>query len=70
MRYAIVYERAANNYSAYCPDLPGCVATGATKKETKKQIKAAIALHMQGLRADQALRRSPKPNATSRKPRT
>ena len=52
MRYAIVIERAENNYSAYVPDLPGCVATGATIQETEKEIREAIELHIAGLRED------------------
>jgi predicted RNase H-like HicB family nuclease len=52
MRYAIVVERAANNYSAYVPDLPGCVATGATMEETEQLIREAIELHLTGLRED------------------
>ena len=52
MRYAIVIEKAAENYSAYVPDLPGCVATGATLEETERMIREAIELHVQGLRAD------------------
>ncbi|MFZ4766150.1 MAG: type II toxin-antitoxin system HicB family antitoxin [Roseimicrobium sp.] len=52
MRYAIVIERAENNYSAYVPDLPGCVATGATIQETEKQIREAIEFHIAGLRED------------------
>lgn len=52
MRYAIVIEEAANNYSAYVPDLPGCVATGATVEEVETQIRAAIAFHLEGLRED------------------
>jgi predicted RNase H-like HicB family nuclease len=52
MRYAIVIERAENNYSAYVPDLPGCVATGATVEETERQIREAIAFHIAGLRED------------------
>jgi predicted RNase H-like HicB family nuclease len=52
MRYAIVVERAANNYSAYVPDLPGCVATGATMDETEQLIREAIELHLSGLRED------------------
>ena len=52
MRYAIVIERAQNNYSAYVPDLPGCVATGATVEETEKLIREAIKLHLTGLRED------------------
>ena len=52
MRYAIVIERAENNYSAYVPDLPGCVATGATVQETESQIREAIEVHIAGLRED------------------
>jgi predicted RNase H-like HicB family nuclease len=52
MRYAIVIEKPANNYSAYVPDLPGCVATGATVVEEESQIREAIAIHLDGLRED------------------
>ena len=52
MRYAIVIEKAKNNYSAYVPDLPGCVATGATLEEAKSQIHDAIEFHLEGLRQD------------------
>ena len=52
MRYAIVVERAVNNYSAYVPDLPGCVATGTTMEETEQLIREAIELHLTGLRED------------------
>jgi predicted RNase H-like HicB family nuclease len=52
MRYAIVIEKSGKNYSAYVPDLPGCVATGATVEETEKLIREAIAFHVEGLRAD------------------
>lgn len=52
MRYAIVIEKAAGNYSAYVPDLPGCVATGATVVEVQQQIREAIAFHLEGLRED------------------
>ena len=52
MRYSIVVERAVNNYSAYVPDLPGCVATGATMEETEQLIREAIELHLAGLRED------------------
>jgi predicted RNase H-like HicB family nuclease len=44
MRYAIVIEKLESNYSAYVPDLPGCVATGATIEEIEQQIKEAISL--------------------------
>ena len=52
MRYAIVIETAQGNYSAYVPDLPGCVATGNTIDETERQIREAIEFHLEGLRAD------------------
>jgi predicted RNase H-like HicB family nuclease len=52
MRYAIVIENAGANYSAYVPDLPGCVATGATLEECEQQIREAIAFHLEGLRED------------------
>jgi len=52
MRYAIVIEQAEGNYSAYVPDLPGCVATGATMAEVDSEIREAIAFHVEGLRAD------------------
>ncbi|MDP2878541.1 MAG: type II toxin-antitoxin system HicB family antitoxin [Sulfuricella sp.] len=52
MRYAIVVEKTENNYSAYVPDLPGCVATGQTVEETENEIREAIAFHIEGLRED------------------
>ena len=52
MRYAIVIEKAENNYAAYVPDLPGCVATGFTIEETEQQIREAIDLHLRGMRED------------------
>jgi predicted RNase H-like HicB family nuclease len=52
MRYAIVIERAEGNYSAYVPDLPGCVSTGATVAETERNIREAIRFHLDGLRED------------------
>lgn len=52
MRYAIVIEQAEGNYSAYVPDLPGCVATGGTVEEVEEQIRAAITFHLEGLRED------------------
>ena len=54
MRYAIVIERADDNFSAYVPDLPGCVATGASVEETEQAIRAAIEFHIDGLREDGA----------------
>lgn len=52
MRYAVVIEQANDNYSAYVPDLPGCVTTGMTIAEVERNIKEAVALHLDGLRED------------------
>lgn len=52
MKYPIVIEKAKGNYSAYSPDIPGCVATGRTPAETMKRMKKAIMLHIEGLRED------------------
>jgi len=52
MRYAVVIENAGGNFSAYVPDLPGCVATGATVVETEQAIREAIELHLEGMRED------------------
>jgi predicted RNase H-like HicB family nuclease len=48
----VVIEKADGNYSAYVPDLPGCVATGRTPEDVREQVRVAIALHIQGLRED------------------
>ena len=61
MRYAVVIEKAQGNYSAYVPDLPGCVATGATAADVEREIREAIAFHIEGLREDGL----PVPAATS-----
>jgi predicted RNase H-like HicB family nuclease len=52
MKYPIIIEKADNNYSAYCPDLPGCVATGKTPDETVKRMREAIEYHLAGLTED------------------
>jgi predicted RNase H-like HicB family nuclease len=52
MRYAVVIEKAEKNYSAYVPDLPGCIATGATIAEVEGEIREAIEFHIEGLRED------------------
>jgi predicted RNase H-like HicB family nuclease len=52
MRYAVVIEKAGENFSAYVPDLPGCIATGATLSETEGEIREAIRFHIDGLKAD------------------
>jgi len=62
VRYAIVIEKATNNYSAYVPDVPGCVAAGDTVEQVEREIKEAIAFHLDGLRADGL----PVPESTSR----
>lgn len=51
-KYLVVFEKANHNYSAYSPDLPGCVATGATRKEAETNIRAAIVFHIEGLKED------------------
>jgi len=51
-RFLIVIENAGSNFSAYSPDLPGCVATGATHEETERNMYAAIQMHIEGLRED------------------
>lgn len=52
MRYAVVIEKADGNYSAYVPDLPGCIATGDSVQAVEDQIRAAIRFHIDGLKAD------------------
>ena len=52
MRYAIVIEKTESNYSAYVPDLPGCVATGASIRQVETEIREAIEFHIEGLRED------------------
>ncbi len=51
-RFLVVIEKANNNYSAYSPDLPGCVATGTTREEAEKNMYEAIEMHIQGLLED------------------
>jgi predicted RNase H-like HicB family nuclease len=62
MRYAIVIENAGGNFSAYVPDLPGCIATGASVQEVEQSIREAIAFHLDGLKQDG----SPIPQPSSR----
>jgi predicted RNase H-like HicB family nuclease len=52
IRYAVVIEKAATNNAAYVPDLPGCVATGATVADTEALLREAIELHLEGMRED------------------
>jgi len=52
MEYLVVIEKAERNYSAYLPDLPGCVATGSTPEETIQRIEKAVDMHIRGLKED------------------
>jgi predicted RNase H-like HicB family nuclease len=52
MKYAVVFEVSSNNYAAYVPDLPGCVATGLSREEVEVNIRKAIAFHLEGLREE------------------
>jgi predicted RNase H-like HicB family nuclease len=52
MRYAVVIEKSEGNYSAYVPDLPGCVATGESVSVVEQEIRDAIRFHIDGLKAD------------------
>jgi len=61
MKYAIVIEKAENNYSAYVPDLPGCITTGKSLEETRRLMQEAIEFHIEGLR----LHGDPVPRPTS-----
>jgi len=51
-RFLIVIEKTSHNYSAYCPDLPGCIATGKTQEETAKNMHEAVQMHIQGMLED------------------
>ena len=62
MRYAVVIEKGERNYSAYVPDLPGCVSVGDTLEEAKAEIRDAIEFHLEGMREDGL----PIPQPTSR----
>ena len=60
-RFLIVVEKVKENYSAYSPDLPGCIATGTTREETERNMHEAIEMHIQGLKEDKL----PIPESTS-----
>ncbi len=62
-RFLIIVEKANGNYSAYSPDLPGCVATGQTSEEVEQNMYEAIEMHIQGLLEDHSP--IPKPHATA-----
>ncbi|MFH1647198.1 MAG: type II toxin-antitoxin system HicB family antitoxin [Chloroflexota bacterium] len=51
-KYLVIYEKAGGNYSAYSPDIPGCIATGKNRKEVEKNIKEAMSFHLEGLEKD------------------
>jgi predicted RNase H-like HicB family nuclease len=52
MQYAMIIEKSERNYSAYFPDLPGCIATGKTLDEVKQRMREALELHLRGMRED------------------
>jgi predicted RNase H-like HicB family nuclease len=60
-KFLIIIETAGSNFSAYSPDLPGCIATGDTREETERNMLAAIQMHIEGLREDNL----PIPKSTS-----
>jgi predicted RNase H-like HicB family nuclease len=64
MQYAVVVEKTGNGYSAYVPDLPGCVAAARTRAETERLIREAIQFHLEGLRENG----DPIPQAHDRRP--
>ncbi len=51
-KYLVIFEKANGNYSAYSPDIPGCIATGTTRNEAEKNIREAISFHIEGLKED------------------
>ena len=63
MKYTVVIEQTPNNYAAYVPDLPGCVATAATRQEVLKEIREGIEFHIEGMCEDAVP--IPEPNATA-----
>jgi len=52
LRYVAVYEETETGYSAYVPDLPGCIATGSSRDEVERNLREAVALHLEGLKAE------------------
>ena len=63
MKYLIVIERTSTGYSAYSPDLPGCIATAGTEDKVKREIKDAIVFHLDGLKEEGLA--IPKPHSSS-----
>ncbi len=63
MKYAVVFEKTATGYSAYVPDLPGCITTGVTREDAERLIREAIEFHLEGMRSHgEAI---PKPTTTT-----
>ena len=54
-RFLIVIEKANGNYSAYCPDLPGCIATGKTREETERNMHMSVQMHLEGMIEDKLM---------------
>ena len=52
LKYAVIYEKTSTGYSAYVPDLPGCITTGSTREETERLMREAIEFHLAGMRED------------------
>jgi predicted RNase H-like HicB family nuclease len=63
MKYLVVIEETSTGYSAFSPDVPGCIATGATQDEVRKCMQEALEFHVEGLRADGE--RVPRPTTSS-----
>ena len=63
MKYLIVIEQGETGFSAYAPDIPGCIATGSTRDDVEREMKDAIAFHLDGLRAEGMA--IPKPSSSS-----
>ncbi len=68
MRYSVVIEKGEGNYSAYLPDVPGCIATGRTHAATLKRLEKALEMHLEGLREDGLRSLSPRHRLTTLKP--
>jgi predicted RNase H-like HicB family nuclease len=51
-RYLVIIEKANGNYSAFSPDVPGCIATGATREESEQEFHSALQMHLEGLKED------------------
>ena len=64
-RYTIIIEKAEGNYSAYCPDLPSCITTGATVEQTTQRMRETIEFHMKGLEKERMAIPEPSTEAVS-----